>query len=149
MPSFEYKVVPAPKKGLKAKGVKSIEDRFANAMASVMNELAAEGWEYQRSDTLPCEERSGFRGRSTTFQNILVFRRAIPAHPEQSEPVSTEPTAAAQAAPIAAAPATTPPRAPTPLGQATPPEAKRAAPSLGPATTDAVEVRDPRVDSTT
>ncbi len=73
--SYEYKVVPAPKRGLKAKGVKSSEDRFANALQTTMNELAASGWEYLRADTLPSEEREGFMGKTTVFQNVLVFRR--------------------------------------------------------------------------
>lgn len=77
MSQFEYKVVPAPKTGLKAKGVKTSEERFANALQATMNMLGAEGWEYQRTDTLPCEERSGFTKRVTTFQNMLVFRRTV------------------------------------------------------------------------
>lgn len=77
MSQYEYKVVPAPKKGLKAKGVKSADDRYANALETAMNALGAKGWEYQRSETLPSEERSGLTRRVTTFQNMLVFRRAV------------------------------------------------------------------------
>lgn len=77
MTTYAYKVVPAPKKGQRAKGVKTAEGRFANALEVVMNEMGAQGWEYQRTDTLPCEERAGLTGRTTTFQNMLVFRRAI------------------------------------------------------------------------
>ena len=77
MSQYEYKVVPAPKKGLKAKGIKSAENRYANALETAMNALGAEGWEYQRSETLPSEERSGLTRRVTTFQNMLVFRRAV------------------------------------------------------------------------
>jgi hypothetical protein len=77
MSQYEYKVVPAPKKGLKAKGIKSAENRYANALETAMNALGAEGWEYQRSETLPSEERSGLTRRATTFQNMLVFRRAV------------------------------------------------------------------------
>ncbi len=77
MTGFEYKVVPAPMRGLKAKGVKGTPARFANALQSVMNDLGADGWEYQRTDTLPVEERVGLTGKNTTFQNMLVFRRAI------------------------------------------------------------------------
>ena len=73
--SYEYKVVPAPARGLKAKGIKTVEDRFANALETAMNELAADGWEYIRADTLPCEQREGIMGKTTTFQNMLVFRR--------------------------------------------------------------------------
>jgi len=77
MPRFEYKVVPAPKKGVKAKGVRATEDRFANALEGVMNKLGAEGWDYLRTDTLPCEERVGLTGRTTNYQNMLVFRRVL------------------------------------------------------------------------
>jgi len=92
---FEYKVVPAPTRGLKAKGVKSTSDRFANALETVMNDLGAQGWEYQRTDTLPVEERKGLTGKSKSFQNMLVFRRDIAAK------LAKQP-AAAQRQPIAA-----------------------------------------------
>jgi len=74
--TFEYKVVPAPIRGKKAKGLKTPADRFANALGAVINEMATEGWEYLRADTLPAEERHGLTGRSTVFQNMLIFRRA-------------------------------------------------------------------------
>ena len=74
--TYEYKVVPAPIKGQKAKGLKTTADRFANALEMVMNEQARAGWDYVRADTLPCEEREGLMGKTTVFQNMLVFRRA-------------------------------------------------------------------------
>lgn len=73
--SYEYKVVPAPTRGVKAKGAKSVEARFANALEVTMNDLAADGWEYLRTDTLPCEQREGLMSKTTAFQNMLVFRR--------------------------------------------------------------------------
>jgi hypothetical protein len=79
MQRFEYKVIPAPKRGEKARGVKTTEDRFAYALTQLMNQLGAEGWDYVRADALPCEERVGFTGSKTTFQNVLVFRRIIGA----------------------------------------------------------------------
>ena len=82
---FEYKVIPAPKKGRKARGVRGTEKRFANALELAMNELAAEGWEYQRTDTLPCEERQGLTGRTTSFQNMLVFRRTVDEAVDRSD----------------------------------------------------------------
>ena len=88
MSQYEYKVVPAPKKGLKAKGIKSAENRYANALETAMNALGAEGWEYQRSETLPSKERSGLTRRVTTFQNMLVFRRAVAV--DVSEPTVVE-----------------------------------------------------------
>lgn len=77
MTRYEYKVIPAPRRGEKVRGAKHPEDRFAHALASLMNRMGREGWEYQRAETLPCEERSGLTGRSTTFQNMLIFRRAL------------------------------------------------------------------------
>lgn len=77
MQHFEYKVIPAPKRGEKAKGVKTTEERFAYALTQMMNSLGQEGWEYVRADTLPCDERVGLTGTKTTFQNMLVFRRAV------------------------------------------------------------------------
>lgn len=78
MPGYEYKVVPAPARGEKARGLKTGADRFAYALAQVMNALGREGWEYVRADTLPSEERTGFAKRSTVYHNLLVFRRALP-----------------------------------------------------------------------
>ncbi|MDA5094439.1 DUF4177 domain-containing protein [Aliiroseovarius sp. KMU-50] len=72
---YEYRVIPAPTKGQKAKGVKSAEDRFAYAMSEILNQMAADGWDYQRAETLPSEERKGLTGKTTTFRNLLVFRR--------------------------------------------------------------------------
>ena len=75
MPRYEYKVVPAPNKGVKAKGVKGAEARFSHALQELMNELAGYGWEYQRAETLPSIERSGLASSTTEWRNMLVFRR--------------------------------------------------------------------------
>lgn len=77
MQQFEYRVVPAPKRGEKARGLKTTEDRFAQALTTLMNDMARQGWDYLRADTLPCEERTGLTGKATVFQNMLVFRRAL------------------------------------------------------------------------
>lgn len=76
MDRFEYKVVPAPTKGQKARGIRRPEDKFAYSIEEVMNSMAVDGWEYQRSETLPHEERTGLTSSSTTFRSVLVFRRA-------------------------------------------------------------------------
>lgn len=98
MQRFEFKVIPAPKRGEKARGVKTTEDRFALALTNLMNQLGAEGWDYVRADALPCEERVGLTGTKTTFQNMLVFRRAIvesAAAPQTSRLLLQEPAPAA------------------------------------------------------
>jgi hypothetical protein len=79
MPNYEYHVLPAPRRGLKANGARTTEERFAQALQVIMNELGADGWEFVRSDTLPCEERQGLTGKTTTYQTMLVFRRTMQA----------------------------------------------------------------------
>ncbi|MBO9432632.1 DUF4177 domain-containing protein [Ruegeria sp. R13_0] len=79
MPRYEYKVIPAPQKGAKAKGVKTPEGRFATSVEQVLNEMGQQGWEYQRAELLPSEERSGLTGSTTNWRNVLVFRRVIEA----------------------------------------------------------------------
>lgn len=86
MSGWEYKVVPAPKKGIKAAGVKGPEGRFANAIEMLMNDMGAEGWEYQRAETLPSIERAGLTGSVTEWRNLLVFRRAVAAPMDAFEP---------------------------------------------------------------
>lgn len=75
MPRYEYKVVPAPSKGIKGKGVRGAEARFSFAIQELMNGMAGYGWEYQRSETLPSIERAGLTGSTTEWRNVLVFRR--------------------------------------------------------------------------
>jgi hypothetical protein len=75
MPTYEYRVVPAPRNATKEKGAKTTDARFAATLTRLMNELGAEGWEYQRAETLPCDERRGLTGRVETTQHVLVFRR--------------------------------------------------------------------------
>ncbi|WP_417243128.1 DUF4177 domain-containing protein [Celeribacter sp.] len=86
MAKFEYKSIPAPKKGEKAKGVKGSDGRMAQAMTSVLNDMGALGWEYLRADTLPLEERAGLTSKAVHYYTVLVFRREMAAAaPAQSE----------------------------------------------------------------
>jgi hypothetical protein len=95
MQQFEYRVVPAPRKAEKARGLKTTAERFAHALSQTMNDMAREGWEYLRADTLPCEERAGLTGKTTTYQNVLVFRRALARMSDAPAPslVLSEPVA--------------------------------------------------------
>lgn len=86
MSGWEYKVVPAPTKGVKTKGVKGPEARFAYALETMMNEMGREGWEFQRAETLPSIERSGLTGSTTEWRNLLVFRRPVSAPIDEFEP---------------------------------------------------------------
>jgi len=99
MPTFEYKIVPAPRKIKKIKGVRGSEDRYARNLSDLMNELAADGWEYQRAESLPVDEKTGMMGKTQEiFHNVLVFRREnIPA-------AETAPTPEPAPAPVYEAP---------------------------------------------
>ena len=109
MQNYEYKVVPAPNRGKKARGVKTPEARFANGIEGVLNEMAAQGWEFQRAEMLPSEERSGLTGTKTTWRNLLVFRRALNGggHIVPTSETAAEPVLATSAAPEAAVAAAT------------------------------------------
>ena len=119
MQRFEFKVIPAPRRGEKARGVKTTEERFALALTTLMNQLGAEGWDYVRADALPCEERAGLTGTKTTFQNVLVFRRVIGQ--AEAEPAPTARLLLQE--PVAPTPRLGPAETPTP----------GTAPAIGPA----------------
>ncbi|WP_439103570.1 DUF4177 domain-containing protein [Celeribacter marinus] len=84
MTRFEYKSIPAPKKGEKARGVKGSDARMAQAMTTALNDMSAKGWDYLRADTLPLEERSGIRSKTIHYYTVLVFRREIEATVEDA-----------------------------------------------------------------
>ncbi|GGX56605.1 hypothetical protein GCM10007385_26730 [Tateyamaria omphalii] len=93
MSGWEYKVVPAPTKGVKSKGVKGPEARFAHALESMMNDMGRDGWEFQRAETLPSIERSGLTGSTTEWRNLLVFRRPVSDPIDEFEPELLPPPA--------------------------------------------------------
>lgn len=90
---YEYKVVPAPVRAVKVRGLKTTAERFAHLLTETMNALAAEGWEYQRAEALPCEERRGLTGTRTSTQTVMVFRRALAA-PAPTQAYASPPLAA-------------------------------------------------------
>ncbi|WP_164657915.1 DUF4177 domain-containing protein [Tropicibacter sp. Alg240-R139] len=77
MHRYEYKVVPAPSKGTKAKGVKTPEGRFALTVEQLLNQMGTDGWEFQRAELLPSDERTGLTGSVQNWRNVLVFRRDL------------------------------------------------------------------------
>lgn len=108
MPQYEYKIVPSPRKGEKARGARTVPERFAVALSTLMNKLGQEGWEYLRADALPCDERVGLTGSKTTFQSMLVFRRVLDAAAMPmvlTDPLPFTPVLGAAEAPVGAAPA--------------------------------------------
>ena len=77
MASYEYKSVPAPNRAKKAKDLKGTPERFALSVDDALNAMAADGWEFLRSETLPVEERKGLKGTQKSFQSLLIFRREV------------------------------------------------------------------------
>ncbi|MEM9198894.1 MAG: DUF4177 domain-containing protein [Pseudomonadota bacterium] len=111
MTQFEYKVVAAPRRAKRVRGVKAAQDRFAATIADTINEVAADGWEFYRSETLPVDERQGMlKGRVEVLQSLLVFRRLTKAardaaavsqlDPATSEQTLTEPAAERARGPV-------------------------------------------------
>lgn len=75
MQLFEYLALPAPRRGQKAKGLKTPAERYAHELTTLMNELSSEGWEYWRSECLPSEERKGLMSSTVIENHLLIFRR--------------------------------------------------------------------------
>ncbi len=75
MTHYDYKVIPAPKRAKRVKGVRS-EDLFALTLTETINEVARQGWEYCRAEHIPAEAPGGwFRAPTAGEQTLLVFRR--------------------------------------------------------------------------
>jgi hypothetical protein len=77
MTYYDYKVIPAPKRAKRVKGVHGAEDLFALTLTEAINEVARQGWEYVRAEHLPAEASRGwFRAPAAGEQTVLLFRRA-------------------------------------------------------------------------
>lgn len=131
MTRFEYTAIPAPSRGEKAKEAKTPTDRYALAVTSELNRMAADGWEYLRADVLPSEERTGLTGRATVYHNLLIFRRAI---------ATVEAVSEARQAPAAASPVAEPEKE-VPAAPAPAPVDRQDAPH--PATTETQDTAEP------
>lgn len=92
MQMHEYLALPAPRKGSKVKQLKTPAERFAHCVTELMNDLAAEGWEFWRSECLPSDERKGLTGTTVVQNHLLIFRRpsaeALAEQLGQSEPAT-------------------------------------------------------------
>ncbi len=85
MQSYEYKAVAAPTRARRFKGVKGTANQFAMVISELMNDMASDGWEYLRSDSLPVDEKAGLlKGRVENYHTLLIFRRAKESAPEMA-----------------------------------------------------------------
>ena len=107
MSYFDYKVVPAPQRVKKVRGITGAADLFALTLTDAINEVARQGWEYVRAETMVAEAPGGFlRKAATSEQTMLVFRRPreqlsprIAAAPDGAAPEVT-PAASSSTRPI-------------------------------------------------
>ena len=104
MSSYEYTVIPAPARGEKSKAAKTGIERFAATLSDTLNEMAQDGWDYVRAETLPAEERAGLTSRTTVYHNLLIFRRALDEQPSRAPLTHSEIPLAPPAAPSASTP---------------------------------------------
>jgi hypothetical protein len=115
MSEYDYKVVPAPKRARRMKGVRTAEELFALTLTEAINEVARQGWEYVRAEHMPAEASRGwFRSAVAEEQTVLVFRRPREAlgprlaaiRPERDERAETiapaEPLVPSDVAPVPA-----------------------------------------------
>ncbi len=79
---FEYKCVGAPERPKRQRGVRGRSDRVALAMQEIIGAEAVDGWEYQRTDLVPVEEKRGIFSRAhEVHRAVLVFRRELEPEP--------------------------------------------------------------------
>lgn len=128
MPGYEYKIVPAPDRAKKIRGVKGPDARFAATLEDNLNTLGADGWEFVRTEVFSVEERTGLTGKKSIDRQVMVFRKALP-EPAQTAPA---PALAPLPQPSVDAPPQDPPvfasdnRGPRILGRPVPPLSRTA-----------------------
>ena len=88
MPQFEYKVVPAPKRANKARGIRGQDARFSQTLEEILNDMATDGWEYIRADSMTVESGGMLRGSKSQQKTMLIFRRTSPL--AESQPLVSE-----------------------------------------------------------
>ncbi len=75
---FEYKLLPLPAPSKKAKGRKTMPDRFSHALGECLNEQAKDNWEYIGQESFALEEKSGLMGKERTIEiRTMIFRREV------------------------------------------------------------------------
>ena len=88
MSQYEYKVVPAPKRANKARGIRGQDARFSQTLEELLNDMALYGWEYIRADTMTVETGGLLRGSKSQQKTMLIFRRN--SAPQDSQPLVSE-----------------------------------------------------------
>lgn len=88
MPSYEFRVIPAPKGAGKKTDLTKGQDAFCAEISDVLTDMGRDGWEFVRAETLPeRQRRKGLFSRQTDKQ-CLVFRRELSAKTEAEPSVA-------------------------------------------------------------
>ncbi len=83
---FEYRLLPTPAASKKAKGMKTVPERFAHALTEALNAEAKNGWEFVGQESFSVEEKPGMMKKPVTTElTYLVFKRST-----KNEPVSLD-----------------------------------------------------------
>lgn len=137
MADYEYKVVPAPRKAGRAKGVRGHDEKYAHTLGEIMNNMATDGWQYLRAESLPVDEKAGMMGKTNEkYLSLLVFQRPTNKSPVVQEPLVNVPDFLSD--PVAQPNVEAEPTADPAEPHRVEPEeiADETVPSLGPATRD-------------
>lgn len=76
-PIYEFTVVPAPKKAERVEGLRTDADRMAKVLTELFNDMALDGWDYVRAETLPNDASRDLTGTAPSTMTLLVFRRLL------------------------------------------------------------------------
>lgn len=74
MTKYEFRAIPCPERALRSADIPAGADPFCETLAAAINDLAAEGWDYIRSETIEVKTRRFLRLRKQD-RTFLVFRR--------------------------------------------------------------------------
>ncbi len=73
---YEYLALPAPQQTKPSKVKKPAVERLAAAVTDMINEMADDGWEYMRTETLTVEDKpSRFSKAVERIETVMIFRR--------------------------------------------------------------------------
>lgn len=76
MTKYEYRAIPCPERTLRARDLPDGTDPFGQTLTAAINDLAGDGWDYVRAETIDLKTRRLFGRRSET-RSFLVFRRDL------------------------------------------------------------------------
>ncbi len=76
MTKYEFRAVPCPQRAQRSTKLPKGADAFAETLNSAINDLAVEGWDYVRTDTVEVKTRR-LLSRRKENRSFLVFRREI------------------------------------------------------------------------